>query len=223
MVEMKIRCPTCKNVVIVHGNSQEKIFITCPKCNAQGVFTFPVDDSTLFAKKERNTIRPIGVTILAILAIIGALSFIFNLGFYASISDLRDSLVSLNFFLILMLLLSIVLIVILFIIAYGFWKGLRWSWFVAIILLIIVIIIQIIAIPLTFFLFSGASVSNTFATFYFFTIIRSIIFVVLYNLIFGLIIFYLTRPHVRTYFHVNRPGDKDKFGNTAVKTKNIII
>jgi phage FluMu protein Com len=205
MVEMKIRCPTCKNIILVQGNPQENICITCPKCNTHGMFTFPIDTSTRPPQTERNTTRPIGVTILALLAIIGALTIIFNSAFYVNIATLTKSSTSVDFFVIFILLLSIVLTVIFFMMAYGFWKGLRWSWFVAIGLLVILLTIQIIAAPLGLLLFSRASLSDIFDTVFFFTIIRSIVFLVLYSLIFILIIYYLTRPVVKTYFHIDQP------------------
>jgi len=41
MIEKKIMCPKCKNELIVNGKPDEKIYITCPKCNTYGTFTFP--------------------------------------------------------------------------------------------------------------------------------------------------------------------------------------
>jgi ABC-2 type transport system ATP-binding protein len=34
-------CPNCKNKITIDGNPGEKKFITCPKCNTKGKFTFP--------------------------------------------------------------------------------------------------------------------------------------------------------------------------------------
>jgi len=46
MVEIKIQCPNCKNQLTVTGKTSEKIFITCPKCNTPGTFTFPIEKFT---------------------------------------------------------------------------------------------------------------------------------------------------------------------------------
>jgi hypothetical protein len=42
MVDMKIKCPKCEHQLSVHGDPGEQIFITCPKCNTYGKYTFPV-------------------------------------------------------------------------------------------------------------------------------------------------------------------------------------
>lgn len=204
---MKIRCPTCKNVVCIHGNPQEKIFITCSNCNAQGVFTIPSNTPIQPPQKERNLPRPIGVTIIAILAIIGALMTIFSTVTYVFLSSLMGSSTSLNFVLLLLVLLCIVFIAISFMIAYGFWKGLRWSWFLATSLIIIGIISSIIAVFWSLIQYSATSFSYIFDLLFFFIILRGVFFVILYSLIFGLILFYLTRPFVRMYFHVNQHVD----------------
>lgn len=43
MVETKIMCPKCKNQLTVKGKPEEKIYVTCPKCDTYGTFTFPKD------------------------------------------------------------------------------------------------------------------------------------------------------------------------------------
>ncbi len=43
MIEKKVMCPKCKNEFIVKGKTNEKIYITCPKCNTYGTFTFPTE------------------------------------------------------------------------------------------------------------------------------------------------------------------------------------
>ena len=140
MVELKIQCPTCKHQILVRGKSSEKISIACPQCNTRGEFTFPLDASTSPVQNERDTQRPLGVTILALLAIFYALTNIFKLLSSASLLNLTSPLDFLNLVPPLLLLLDIVVSAVFFIIAYAFWKGLQWSWFVAIILLVIEII-----------------------------------------------------------------------------------
>jgi len=43
MIEKKVMCPKCKNEFNVKGKTNEKIYITCPKCNTYGTFTFPTE------------------------------------------------------------------------------------------------------------------------------------------------------------------------------------
>ena len=43
MVEIKIQCPKCKHQFTIQGKPQEKIYITCPKCNTPGTFTFSAE------------------------------------------------------------------------------------------------------------------------------------------------------------------------------------
>jgi MFS family permease len=215
MVEITIRCPICKNQFIVHGKTQEKIFVTCPTCNTRGEFTLPSDVYVPTAQKEKNTMRPKGVTILAILAIIGALISVYSfISYVYHLSIFPDSSILQSFFMLSMPL-SIVSIILSFVIAYGFWKGLRWSWFVAMILLIIGITIPIIFVPWTFIMLSRVSPTDIFNPFILVTTVQTLIFVALY----GTIIFYLTRPHVRTYFHIGKPGD---IKSTIIANRKIV-
>lgn len=41
MVEMKIMCPQCKHQFTVQGKPEEKLHVTCPKCNTYGTFNVP--------------------------------------------------------------------------------------------------------------------------------------------------------------------------------------
>ncbi len=43
MVEIRIQCPKCKHQFTIQGKPQEKIYITCPKCNTPGTFTFSAE------------------------------------------------------------------------------------------------------------------------------------------------------------------------------------
>jgi ABC-2 type transport system ATP-binding protein len=56
MVEMKISCPTCKYQLMIQGNPQEKIFITCPQCNTHGVFTIPLDKNNDRGSHKRDIV-----------------------------------------------------------------------------------------------------------------------------------------------------------------------
>ncbi len=42
-ITKKISCPHCHNIVTIQGIPGETIEITCPKCNTQGIFAFPVE------------------------------------------------------------------------------------------------------------------------------------------------------------------------------------
>lgn len=41
MVQKNIMCPNCKNKITIEGKPGEKVYLTCPKCNTNGVFYFP--------------------------------------------------------------------------------------------------------------------------------------------------------------------------------------
>lgn len=192
MFGIKIRCPTCKNIILIHGNPGEKIHITCPKCNTHGVFSIPLDDSLHPPQKERSTIRPTGVTILAILAMLGVMFNIIFLVTYAFASTIFG-MFSLGF-LTPALVINIVTIVLIFLIGYGFLKGTRWSWFAAVLLLIIWIIISILITALLLFIFPRLIFSNPL------NLLISISLCIL-------LLLYLTRRHVRIYFNVGQPGD----------------
>ena len=43
MVERRVRCPSCKAVVVCSGNPGEIVHITCPTCGSLGKVTFPTD------------------------------------------------------------------------------------------------------------------------------------------------------------------------------------
>jgi hypothetical protein len=203
MVDMNIQCPACDHQVVVHGNPQQTIVVMCPQCNARGTFTFPSPAPSVVTPFKGETKRPIGVTILAVLAIIGAVMVIVDFGFMAGVSFVGSSSASsISPFLVLYLLLIIALVVALFLIAFGFWRGLRWSWYAAIILLIIGMIVLIYSVLSTFSMLSTISSLGGSDIFFVFTMVRSIITVILSGVVSGLLIFYLTRPTVKTYFHL---------------------
>ena len=55
MLQKDIMCPNCKNKITIEGNFGEKVFITCPKCNTKGVFSFPGEE--LMDKSPSNVIE----------------------------------------------------------------------------------------------------------------------------------------------------------------------
>jgi ABC-2 type transport system ATP-binding protein len=44
MVQKNIMCPNCKSKITIEGNPREKVYITCPKCNTNGFFSFPGEE-----------------------------------------------------------------------------------------------------------------------------------------------------------------------------------
>jgi len=127
--------------------------------------------------------RPTGVTILAILEIIGGIfSLIAGLMFlvlFVAMSSMIGGVPEAAPFAILLGAfgaviggLLILISIVCFIIAYGFWKGKGWAWVLGLIFAILGIISGLISLPMG---------------------IISII-------INGLIIYYLTRPHVKAFF-----------------------
>lgn len=151
--------------------------------------------------------RPVGITILAILSAISALFYVIYLIEYAIgftyISQVFEMSVPLAF-LILSLLILIFSIVSLSLVAYGFWKGLRWSWFLAIAFCIIMIIIEI-SMLVTFLSVNSFIPSHEYINRSFQLIQTLVTIKFVANLtIYGLIIFYLTRPGVKLYFKIGR-------------------
>jgi len=42
MVDMRIKCPKCEHQLSVQGELGDQLYITCPKCNTYGKYTFPI-------------------------------------------------------------------------------------------------------------------------------------------------------------------------------------
>lgn len=124
--------------------------------------------------------RPLGVTILAILGIISGILTIIFAGMLVAlfsvipISKLEDLgtlfsliLASGSTFLVIMGIVTLV-------ISYGLWKGASWAWWIYVILLALGIVSSLLSLP------------------------EGIIGIVIN----GIIIYYMTRPHVKNYFGV---------------------
>ena len=60
MVQKNIMCPNCKNKITIEGKPGEKAYITCPKCNTNGVFYFPSEG--LLSKTGVNAIEMKNIT-----------------------------------------------------------------------------------------------------------------------------------------------------------------
>jgi hypothetical protein len=145
-----------------------------------------------------NTKRPIGVTIIAILTIIGGialliggLGFIAFGGFLSTVSSEGGStevadIAALGMVPMILGIGMIIIGIIYLIVSYGLLKGKGWAWTITIIVMIIGIVIQIISAISTGLLTS--SLASALATH------------IIGIIISGIIIFYLYRPHVRAYF-----------------------
>jgi drug/metabolite transporter (DMT)-like permease len=126
--------------------------------------------------------RPLGVTILAILAILAGIGGLIGGGgsmALPSIISATGKSMSLPFPMVYFYAIGAVLLIlglISFFVAYGFWTGKRWAWMIGIILAILNIIFGAVNIAI------GS-----------YSAIVSIIFYLI-------IIFYLTRPHIKAWF-----------------------
>lgn len=60
MVQKNIMCPNCKNKITIEGKPGEKVYLTCPKCNTNGVFYFPSEG--LLSKTGVNAIETKNLT-----------------------------------------------------------------------------------------------------------------------------------------------------------------
>ena len=54
----KVACPHCKTEITVHGTSGETIEITCPECNAKGIFAFPEEKPV-----SKSTTGPVAIEV----------------------------------------------------------------------------------------------------------------------------------------------------------------
>lgn len=127
--------------------------------------------------------RPFGVTILAILGFIGAILLFVSAAFFAAFGQMilamapQDVETAGPFLALFMTVGGIVFAVfgvVAAVVSYGLWKGASWAWWIYIILLALGILSSLTALPI------------------------GIVGIVI-NLI---IIYYLTRPHVKEYFGV---------------------
>ena len=164
---------------------------------------------------ERQQHRPLGVTIIAILTIIGGILLLLGgvsliaLGTLISVAPPLDTTTTnphplAQFFGVISAAIGSVLLVIgigYIVMFYGLLKGKRWAWTITIILLLIGIAIQIISTATGSVLNASLSSSNTNSVIS--GIAGSIIGIAI-NIV---IIYYLYRPHVKAFFGKNvSPG-----------------
>ena len=100
---------------------------------------------------------------------------------------------------------DIIMTIVAFSVAYGFFKGLRWSWFLGLITLVIVTILPVYDYLSSFWALSSYPGQSEIGRLSY--IIVTYIVPVVILVILGLISIYLTRPHVKTYFGFGQPGD----------------
>ncbi len=145
--------------------------------------------------------RPLGVTILAILAFIGAIIWVGSvIAFLSGDWILYKTSYSMR----IMWIKPIIMAILLLSLAYGFLKGLRWSWFLGVIMLTIGIILHVHG-TLTFLGTLSSYPDQLKNSMPYIIAVYIIPFLIL--VIYGLILFYLTKPHVKTYFGIGQPGD----------------
>jgi len=148
--------------------------------------------------------RPLGVTILvifAVLAIIGVITWVYSL---VALLSSGMFLYMTSYFMRIVWIKAIFMAILLLSLAYGFFKGLRWSWFLGMIMLVIGIILQVRGTLILFGnLSSYTSPGEIFMPYIIMVYIVPLVILVIYTVI----LFYLTRPHVKTYFGIDQPGD----------------
>jgi len=146
--------------------------------------------------------RPLGVTILALLAFGGAIAGVYSLIALLS-SDM--ALYMTTYQMRIIGITDIIIAIIALSVAYGFFKRLRWSWFLGLITLIIVTILHVYEYLSSFWALSSYPSPGEIGMLSYIIVMYLFPFVNL--VILGLISIYLTKPHVKTYFGFGQPGD----------------
>ena len=62
MATQLVKCPKCQETITASGEPNEKIFITCPKCNQKGFFTMPDENITKPLHTDSAAIEVQGLT-----------------------------------------------------------------------------------------------------------------------------------------------------------------
>jgi uncharacterized membrane protein (UPF0136 family) len=166
MIEAGSYCSQC-------GSKIEPDSKFCPRCGKATPLS-----ATHEAVASTPKSRPTGVTIVAILNILGGISmfvFVALAVIGASVSPALDE-VDDGGFILTVLGILIALGIIYFVVAYGLLKGKPWAWTVAVILSIISIVLNVISIGT----YSILTIANIILD--------------------GIILYYLYRPYVKAYF-----------------------
>jgi hypothetical protein len=180
-MQKKLICPECNHIIKIEGKPGESKIVTCDNCNFSNNYTFSEGDN-LISNDEKDILkydpvpmkRPLGITILAILQIIGTILLIillivvpFILG--GRINEINDLF---GFPIVEFLILYIfIMIPVSILLSYGLLKGKEWARFST-------LLFQI-----------GSGISSV-VSLNIFGIIMPII-----------IVLYLYQPHVKKYFH----------------------
>lgn len=138
-----IRCPKCNHTSTIAGNPEETKQIECPNCGLKGKFTFP-KEIEISEFVEEMVERPLGITILAALQIIGVIILIILLFLLPLISD-----ESINEFFVfpiigILFLYSLFIIPVSVLLAYGLLSGKEWARFASVLFEITSVITSII-------------------------------------------------------------------------------
>jgi ABC-type multidrug transport system ATPase subunit len=62
MVQKKIMCPNCKDIISIDGNAGDTKYITCSRCNTKGKYTFPGQSIPSDKYDTSSALEVIGVT-----------------------------------------------------------------------------------------------------------------------------------------------------------------
>ncbi|GBC73242.1 hypothetical protein HRbin04_00639 [archaeon HR04] len=138
--------------------------------------------------------RPLGVTIIAVIMAIGGIiltiigAAMIGIAGTTSISSSTSTIDSTVFTILLLVIGPIVLVlgVTNFVVSYGLFKGKEWAWAIAVLVLIMGIAITAVQMAITKWIGTDAIGNVT----------GSVIGIVIN----GIILYYLFRPHVKTYF-----------------------
>jgi len=60
MLQKQLMCPNCKNIITIEGKPGEKVYITCPRCNTKGFYSFTKKE--LLQKTTSNVIETKNLT-----------------------------------------------------------------------------------------------------------------------------------------------------------------
>jgi len=141
-----------------------------------------------------NTNRPLGVTIIAILIIIGGIAlliggllFIAFAGILSSTENSSNNSIGIASLISIPLSFGMVILGIIYlVVSYGLLKRKKWAWIITVIVTIIGLIIQIVSAIVTWLV--SSSIEAALASH------------IIGIIVSGVIIFYLYRPNVRAYF-----------------------
>lgn len=127
VMKSNIKCPRCGYSMTVEGSPGEVKHIVCPNCGSKGRFMFPMGKD--FRTPEKKDARPLGVTIIAALQIIGTIFTILSLILISEIPGRLGLVEEISGFPLIgfMVVYLMVLIPVSLVLAYGLLKGEEWA------------------------------------------------------------------------------------------------